>query len=485
MTLRTRLLLGLVALAAVGLTVAGAVTYRQTRSDLVSRVNHQLTSASQSPQLFFPSFGSRDEEASTALLPPGTWAQARAAGTGEILGTNKGSLNENSPVLPAQLTPGTTFTVRSPHYRVRVASPSPFIIRSQFAPPQTVQASLIVAIPLADVDHTLHHLFLVEVVVILGVLLAIALLAWWVVKLGLRPLEHMQQTAGAIAAGDLSKRVDVADAHTEVGRLGLALNEMMQQIETAFAARAASEARLRRFVGDASHELRTPLTSIRGYAELFRRGAADRPEDLAKAMRRIEEEASRMGMLVDDMLLLARLDQGRPLERQPVDLTRITSDAVDDARAVAPDRPIDYSPNGAIVVPGDEARLRQVLANLLQNANRHTPPQTPVHVRVVDGADEAVIEVADEGPGIEGDDAGRVFERFWRSDPSRTRASGGAGLGLAIVAAIASAHGGRAEVQSTRGIGSVFRVHLPHVVPVAAPADSPPPDIPLAELEDG
>ena len=191
MTLRTRLLLGLVALAAVGLTVAGAVTYRQTRSDLVSRVNHQLTSASQSPQLFFPSFGSRDEEASTALLPPGTWAQARAAGTGEILGTNKGSLNENSPVLPAQLTPGTTFTVRSPHYRVRVASPSPFIIRSQFAPPQTVQASLIVAIPLADVDHTLHHLFLVEVVVILGVLLAIALLAWWVVKLGLRPLEHM------------------------------------------------------------------------------------------------------------------------------------------------------------------------------------------------------------------------------------------------------------------------------------------------------
>ena len=260
---------------------------------------------------------------------------------------------------------------------------------------------------------------------------------------------------------------------------------MMQQIETAFAARAASEARLRRFVGDASHELRTPLTSIRGYAELFRRGAADRPEDLAKAMRRIEEEASRMGMLVDDMLLLARLDQGRPLERQPVDLTRITSDAVDDARAVAPDRPIDYSPNGAIVVPGDEARLRQVLANLLQNANRHTPPQTPVHVRVVDGADEAVIEVADEGPGIEGDDAGRVFERFWRSDPSRTRASGGAGLGLAIVAAIASAHGGRAEVQSTRGIGSVFRVHLPHVVPVAAPADSPPPDIPLAELEDG
>ena len=255
---------------------------------------------------------------------------------------------------------------------------------------------MIVAIPLADVDHTLHHLFLVEIVVAFGVLLALAV-AWWVIKLGLRPLEDMQQTAGAIAAGDLSRRVDVVDENTEVGRLGIALNEMMQQIETAFAARAASEGRLRRFVGDASHELRTPLTSIRGYAELFRRGAADRPEDLAKAMRRIEEEADRMGSLVDDMLLLARLDQGRPLERQPVDLTRITRDAVDDARAVAPNRPIDYSPNGAVFVPGDEARLRQVLGNLLQNANRHTPPDTPVHVQVLNGDDEAVIEVADEG----------------------------------------------------------------------------------------
>ncbi len=321
-----------------------------------------------------------------------------------------------------------------------------------------------------------------------------AIVAWWVIKLGLRPLEDMQETAGAIAAGDLSRRIDVVDANTEVGRLGIALNEMMQQIESAFAARAASEGRLRRFVGDASHELRTPLTSIRGYAELFRRGAADRPEDLAKAMRRIEEEADRMGSLVDDMLLLARLDQGRPLERQPVDLTRLTRDAVDDARAVAPNRPIDFSPNGAVFVPGDELRLRQVLGNLLQNANRHTPPDTPVHVRVVNGEEEAVIEVADEGPGMATEDANRVFERFWRSDPSRTRSSGGAGLGLAIVAAIAGAHGGRAEVQSAPGQGSVFRVHLPHHAPAsvesydtfAADAVPPAPDpsVPVADLED-
>jgi two-component system, OmpR family, sensor kinase len=491
MSLRVRLLLGLVVLAAIGLAVASGVTYRETRGDLLSRVNAQLATSSQSPNLFFHGFDRSDENLSHALLPPGTWAQVRASGSGQVLDTNPGVVSGASPALPATVKPGQVFTVHSPHYRVRAAQPRLYLVTDPSGVQRGVQAFMIVAIPLADVDHTLHHLFLVEVVVVLGVLLALAVLAWWVVKLGLRPLEDMQQTAGAIAAGDLSRRVDVVDEKTEVGRLGIALNEMMQQIETAFAARAASEGRLRRFVGDASHELRTPLTSIRGYAELFRRGAADRPEDLAKAMRRIEEEANRMGMLVDDMLLLARLDQGRPLERQPVDLTRITRDAVDDARAVAPNRPIDYSPNGTILVPGDEARLRQVLANLLQNANRHTPPGTPVHVQVLDGDDEAVIEVADEGPGMPSDDANRVFERFWRSDPSRTRASGGAGLGLAIVAAIADAHGGRAEVQSTAGQGATFRVHLPHTAPTAAdPHDAQydeqyaPPTIPVADLED-
>ena len=497
MTLRVRLLLGLVVLAAIGLAVAGGLTYRQTRADLVSRVNGQLASASQSPTLFFSRIDRGPDDGNpSALLPAGTWAQMRDAATGAVIVTNPGVLNQQSPRLPSTLRPGTTFTVTSPHYRVIVAQAKTYPFRDPTSGITLIRASMIVAIPLADVDHTLHHLIKVEIVVALGVLLALALLAWWVIKLGLRPLEHMQETAGAIAAGDLSRRIDVVDEHTEVGQLGLALNEMMQQIERAFAARAASEARLRRFVGDASHELRTPLTSIRGYAELFRRGAADRPEDLAKAMRRIEEEANRMGLLVDDMLLLARLDQGRPVERQPVDLTRITRDAVDDARAVAPNRPIDFSPNGAVFVPGDEARLRQVLGNLLQNATRHTPPDTPVHVRVVSTDDEAVIEVADEGPGVPGDDANRVFERFWRSDPSRTRASGGAGLGLAIVAAIAAAHGGHAEVQSTAGHGATFRVHLPRTAPtiiepepepeVASTADAPPVSttIPIAELED-
>jgi two-component system OmpR family sensor kinase len=479
-TLRVRLLLGLVVLSAVGLTVAGAVTYQEQKTFLSKRVNEQLASAIAAPNQFGASVNSSDAKNSTRPLPFGTYGELRLDnGSTRVFSTDPTS-TKTKPVLPDAVTAGHIFSVHNPNYRVLAGRVQ--VGDGPFAP----HGTLVVAIPLSDMNEALHRLLVAELIVALSVLLVLAILAWWVVKLGLRPLENMEQTAGAIAAGDLSRRVDVVDPHTEVGRLGIALNEMMQQIETAFDARAASEGRLRRFVGDASHELRTPLTSIRGYAELFRRGAADRPEDLAKAMRRIEEEADRMGSLVDDMLLLARLDQGRPLERQPVDLTRIARDAVDDARAVAPTRPIDYSPNGAIFVPGDEARLRQVMANLLQNANRHTPPGTPVHVRVVDDQTEAVIEVADEGPGMPTEDASRVFERFWRSDPSRTRASGGAGLGLSIVAAIADAHGGRAEVQSATGHGSIFRVHLPRAVPVppdaAAPsADEPPP---VADLED-
>jgi two-component system OmpR family sensor kinase len=495
MTLRVRLLVGLVVLAAIGLAVAGSVTYHEQQSFYSARVKAQLTSAQAHPRQFVSSLDDNGNGDAASPAPFGTYVEVRFPdGTIQPLNGNAVS-TKAKPSLPATVAVGRIFTVHHPDYRVLAGA-------VQYSSPGYAgPATLVVAIPLRDMNDALHRLLLVEMVVTLGVLLGLALLAWWVIKLGLRPLEDMQQTAGAIAAGDLSRRIDVVDERTEVGRLGLALNEMMQQIEAAFAARAASEGRLRRFVGDASHELRTPLTSIRGYAELFRRGAADRPEDLAKAMRRIEEEANRMGSLVDDMLLLARLDQGRPLERQPVDLTRITRDAVDDARAVAPNRPIDFASNGAIFVPGDEARLRQVLGNLLQNANRHTPPETPVHVRVVRTDDETIIEVADEGPGMPAEEAGRVFERFWRSDPSRTRASGGAGLGLSIVAAIANAHGGRAEVQSATGRGSTFRVHLPNSVPTSPasyqresydmPADIPTDaptdaatDIPVADLED-
>jgi two-component system, OmpR family, sensor kinase len=508
LTLRTRLLIGLVLLAATGITVTGIVTHREQKSFLLKRVNQQLASAFANPKQFQATLNAPGST-QARLVPFGTYAEVRLDnGTVEPIAP-EGMEHIAKPQLPAKVPIGDSFTVHRPDYRVQAGRVSVKDPRD-FAP--ATPATLVVAIPLRDVNDALHRLLIVEFVVGAAVLLALALLAWWVIKIGLRPLRQMQQTAGAIAAGDRSRRVEIPDEHTEVGQLGIALNQMLQQIERAFDERAASEARLRRFVGDASHELRTPLTSIRGYAELFRRGAADRPEDLAKAMRRIEEEADRMGVLVDDLLLLARLDQGRPLERAPVDLTRIAADAVDDARAVAPQRPITLWPNGAVVVPGDEVRLRQVMSNLLQNAVSHTPVDTAVHVRVTADDNDAVIEVRDEGPGMAPEDASRVFERFWRSDTSRARASGGTGLGLAIVAAIAEAHGGSASVDTEPGHGATFRVQLP-ITPgpdegprfeaeaeadadTDAPADGPDPasavqhppgtgaQIPIAELEE-
>ena len=236
---------------------------------------------------------------------------------------------------------------------------------------------------------------------------------------------------------------------------------MLGRIEDAFGERQRAEDQLRRFVADASHELRTPLTSIRGYAELFRAGAAERPEDLAMAMRRIEQEAARMGVLVDDLLLLARLDEGRPLRQEPVDLRALAADAVADARAAEPERPLQLDVNGPVLVTGDDARLRQVLSNLLANVRTHTPVDAPasVWVRAVDG--EARVEVRDSGPGLDPTDAEQAFERFFRADASRHRSSGGSGLGLAIVQAVTEAHGGHAGVESAPGEGATFWVELP------------------------
>jgi two-component system OmpR family sensor kinase len=451
--LRTRLTLALVALTAIGLGVAAIVTYHEVGSFLVKRVDQELASAADNPQLFSPDFN--QGTTSNNGVPPGTYAQFRDP-TGQVLLHTPSFGNEALPKLPrGQIAAGLDFTLRGPHYRVKTAHATLHV------PGQDVPGTLVIAIPMRDVDDTLHHLLLIELLVAAGVLVALALLAWWVVHLGLRPLERMGETAGAIAAGDLSRRVEPSDEKTEVGRLGIALNSMLGQIEVAFAERTASESRLRRFVADASHELRTPLTSIRGYAELFRRGANTRPDDLAKTMRRIEEAAARMGVLVDDLLLLARLDQGRPLEHGPVDLTRLVAAAVDDLRATSPERPVTYESSGAIVVNGDEFRLRQVLANLLENARTHTSPSTPVEVRITTSGSDAIIEVQDHGPGMSAEDAARAFERFWRSDPSRTRSSGGAGLGLAIVAAITESHGGHAEVDTAPGEGATFRVSIP------------------------
>jgi two-component system OmpR family sensor kinase len=324
----------------------------------------------------------------------------------------------------------------------------------------------VVAASLEDADAAVSRLITVEVgatAVILGLL---GLVGFWVLRLGVRPLKDMTRTATAIAGdddGDLSRRVPAAPDGTEAAELGTALNRMLGRIETSFAAKQASEDRLRQFVADASHELRTPVTTIRGYAELHRRGGLEDPRDLAAAMRRTESEAQRMAALVDDLLLLARLDQGRPVERRPVDLGVLAIDAAGDARVVAPDRTVRATTEEGVVVAGDEHRLRQVLANLVRNALVHTPPDASVRVAVRrDGTTgTAVAEVSDDGPGMSADEAAHAFDRFYRADPGRSRDRGGSGLGLAIVRAIAAAHGGRATLDTAPGRGTTVRVELP------------------------
>jgi two-component system, OmpR family, sensor kinase len=271
----------------------------------------------------------------------------------------------------------------------------------------------------------------------------------------------MTETATAIAGGDLSHRVPEVAAGTEAGALGLALNTMMTKIEDAFEQRTASEARLRQFIADASHELRTPVTTIRGYAELYRGGGLANPDDLAQAMRRTEQESIRMGALVEDLLLLARLDQGRALESGAVDLGVLAVDAVSDARAVDPDRRITASVAEGVRVDGDEGRLRQVVGNLIGNALVHTPPGSPIEVRVDHDGPSAVLEVRDHGPGMAEPVAARVFERFFRADPARSRHAGGSGLGLSIVKAIVQAHAGTVGITSREGEGTTARVTLP------------------------
>jgi two-component system, OmpR family, sensor kinase len=333
-----------------------------------------------------------------------------------------------------------------------------------------------VAIDLSDVQHTVSSLVLLQVGIGVAVLVVVGIASFVVVNRSLRPLAEVEHTAAAIAAGQLDRRVPERDPRTEVGQLSLALNGMLTQIQQAVASSVSSadtarssEERMRRFITDASHELRTPLTTIRGFAELYRQGAA---RDVAMLLSRIESEASRMGLLVDDLLLLARLDVQRPLEHQRVDMLALASDAVHDARAIDPKRTVTmevFDGPGTPEVVGDEPRIRQVLSNLVANALQHTPESAEVIIRVGTKGDDTVLEVADKGPGMSSQDASRVFERFYRTDASRARASGGTGLGLSIVDSLVRAHGGVVSVETAPGEGCCFRVTLPRVTDVPAP----------------
>jgi two-component system, OmpR family, sensor kinase len=484
-SLRARLLVGLVLLTAAGLVIAGVVTYAAERSFLISRVDQQLTGNVNSFEdvldhdlglvkaaapgggfggtPLFPGSGGGPAPGgpgTQVLLPPGTYGiYEPASGRARPYEVPP---NLSKPDLPARIPLSTAAHLRLLTVNSVAGSGLQYRVLAKVS--DTGSGMLIIAIPLNDVGQTLARLRNVELIVIAAVLLALAALAWLLIRIGLRPLDRMGATAGAIAAGDLSRRVSPANARTEVGRLGLALNAMLGQIEQAFGERQASEDRLRRFLSDASHELRTPLTSIRGYAELFRMGATAGGEDSAKAMARIEEEATRMGILVEDLLALARLDEMPRSRREPVDLEPLLADAAADARAAARDREVTVTLGGEHIVSGDPSQLRQVLANLMRNALTHTPAGSPIELSATGQNGRVTIEVRDHGPGLPAGSQDNVFERFWRSEGGRERGKAGAGLGLAIVAAIVEAHDGTVSAHNAPGGGAVFTIVL------AAPA---------------
>jgi two-component system OmpR family sensor kinase len=464
LSLRARLLFGVVVLTAVGLVSADVATYGSLRSFLLHRVDGSLAAASR--------IVGNPDAGVLRQGPPGVIVQVRSANGSQVVANLPTFDGRTAAAL--RLPPVVSVSPGGDRYFTVTAQGTTDLYRVRAFTARGGSSIVLVATSLHEMAATLQRLLVVELLVTGAVLLAIVGLGYWVVRRSLRPLGAIEATAAAIAAGDLTRRVERADTQTEVGRLGLALNAMLAQIESAFRAREASERKLRRFVADASHELRTPLAAVRAYAELFGRGAAARPDDLARSMSGIARESERMSLLVDDLLLLARLDEGRPLERAPVELDELVSEAVETARMVDPRRVIDVAVE-PVTVTGDRERLRQVLDNLLSNVRAHTEPGTPASVvlRRVNGSAE--IAVSDSGPGMTEEQASHVFERFYRTDASRTRASGGVGLGLSIVAAVAAAHGGDASAYARPGHGSTFRIVLPVDAQEShSPVSSPP-----------
>lgn len=472
LSLRSRLLIGLVALTVIGLAVAAVVTYEEQRSFLLTRVDQQVGDSrlpvSVALNLIHPRGRTSSSRAPAGGGAPGTFQTSgtyalvldSSGKTIEIHSFTYGETPSSPPAVPRSV-PISPFSTRHPHL---------FTVASQAGSSLSYRAgafalrggrTLVIAVPLHDVDQTLARLIEVEALVGGGVILALIALGWVVIRVGLLPLERIGRVASEIAHGNLSRRVTPANDRTEIGRLGTSLNEMLAQIEHAFADRTRSEERLRQFLADASHELRTPLASIRGYAELFRLGVATKPAEVDHAMERIEAEATRMGGLVESLLLLARLDELPQVPRVEVDLAEIARQAAEDTRAAAPDREVRVRLGGQVPVLGDRAQLSQVLSNLSRNAVVHTPAGTPIEITVGSDDRHAVIEVRDHGPGIPPDAGDQLFERFWRPERGRTRGRGGAGLGLAIVKAIVEGYGGKVNVYNADDGGAVFRVTLP------------------------
>lgn len=504
MSLRAKLLATILGLLALTTLILDLATYSSLRSFLFQRLDQQLeNSIGQAGRTLTGAAlqGGQVPQNALGQWPIGTYLEfLDSSGVGLTLKiTSLNSIIPSPPKLTESINSQLryTFHLDSPvtlpsqsdeavHYRV-------FASYQQFPAPIGTGV-VVVALPEASVEATLHRLLIVELLVSFGVLLLLSSVGGALLRIGLRPLQAMTDTATAIADGDLERRVEAEGTGSEVTRLANALNKMLGRIQTALNKSRSSEDRLRVFIADVSHELRTPLTSIQGYAELYKHGALHEELDLKRAIERIESEARRMGALVEDLLLLARMDQNRPLVLEEVDLTSVVDAAATDARVVEPAREIAHAVEDRFWVIGDRNQLSQVVVNLFSNIRSHTPPGSPVEVLTtgiprsapippgarsteelvdlfgeVDPALQGFIweryvrvSVRDSGPGLEKEQLARVFERFYRSDASRSRAGGGAGLGLSLVAAIVHAHGGRAWVQSAgMGTGATFGFDLP------------------------
>jgi two-component system, OmpR family, sensor kinase len=458
--LRLRLVALLVLLLMVALTLTSIATSAMMRRQLIDSTDRDLRVAAipTASQVLNFYLGHRSgifpTNYAVKFMPADGSTPLEVNPTGEVLHPDIPTLPVNDP----RIENGTLFTVQSTDGDVRWR-----VMPGQL---RDGSATFAVAVPLRGVDTTVQRMFSFAILIGLVVIASSAIVGWYGVRRAFRPLTQIEDTAAGIAAGDLTRRIPEGTANDEVASLSRSLNSMLAQIEQSFAVREASEERMSQFVADASHELRTPLAAVRGYAELFRQGAVSKPEDVAGAMRRIEDEAIRMGGLVEDLLLLTRLDQRRPLEKGPVDLTVLAADAVQDVRALDPTRHVrllglsgDLEPT---TIVGDEASLRQVVTNLVGNAVNHTPSGTDIEIAVGVAAGLTKLEVRDHGQGVDPVKARKVFERFYRADPSRGRGNGGGnGLGLAIVAAIVNAHGGQVGVAATPGGGATFIVELP------------------------
>ncbi|MGA3354651.1 MAG: HAMP domain-containing sensor histidine kinase [Acidimicrobiales bacterium] len=494
LSLRTRLLLAVGAVALVALAFADVTVYASLKSYLYRQVDATLEVSHISVEQAAtgptgqngtgsgpPPYGQEPGNTNFCAIgresAPGMFIEVRNA-HGAVVG------NETCPAF----TPGkVSYSPKLPStisgFSLSAADPDEPVVyftvpsTSTAGPPFRVRASklrtggiLFVAIPVNNVTSTLDQLVVLELLVTGGALVGAVLLGLWLVRVGLRPLSDVVRTAEAITAGDLMHRVPNANDRTEVGHVAIALNVMLERIQAAFRDLQISENRLRRFVSDASHELRTPIAAVSAYAQLFKQ-ASQHEEDLPRVLDGIERETARMGRLVEDLLLLARVDEQHPFDLEPVELVGLVAEAVETARTVGPAWPIRFIAGEPVEVLGDWGALRQVVDNLLGNVRAHTPPATVASVTVGRSGEEAFVEVADEGPGISEQQAAVVFERFFRADPSRSRETGGAGLGLAIVATIVRVHGGHVTAEPRPGGGALFKVVLPALEAVPTSED--------------